>query len=215
MPTGFSVPGLEEGEAERIRTRLQERLNALIDLGLTLKHIHWNVVGPSFIGVHEMLDPQYAAVQAMVDEVAERIATLGGSPIGTPGNIVSERSWDDYSVRRAMTQEHLAALDLVYTGVNEDHRKAIEEFEDEPVSQDMLIAQSALLEQYQWFVRAHLEDGTGHLLNEGATTEGEAVAKAAKAAPGGSGSRGGSADGDGSASGPTRKRTLRKAPAKR
>jgi len=125
-----------------------------------------------------MLDPQYEVVQAMVDDVAERIATLGGSPIGTPGRIVAARSWDDYSVERAMTQEHLAALDLVYTGVIEDHRKAIESFEEEPVSEDMMIAQSGQLEQFQWFVRAHLEDGTGHLLNEGASTEGEAVAKA-------------------------------------
>jgi starvation-inducible DNA-binding protein len=178
MPTGFSVPGLEEATAEKVRSRLQERLNALIDLGLTLKHIHWNVVGPSFIGVHEMLDPQYTAVQGMVDEVAERIATLGGSPVGTPGNIVAKRSWDDYSVGRATTQEHLSALDLVYTGVVEDHRKAIEEFEEEPVSQDMMTAQSGLLEQYQWFVRAHLEDGTGRLVNEGATSEGEAAAMA-------------------------------------
>jgi starvation-inducible DNA-binding protein len=178
MPTGFSVPGLEEATAEKVRSRLQERLNALIDLGLTLKHIHWNVVGPSFIGVHEMLDPQYTAVQGMVDEVAERIATLGGSPVGTPGNIVAKRSWDDYSVGRATTQEHLSALDLVYTGVVEDHRKAIEEFEEEPVSQDMMTAQSGLLEQYQWFVRAHLEDETGRLVNEGATSEGEAAAMA-------------------------------------
>ena len=27
--------------------RLQQRLVALIDLELTLKHIHWNVVGPT------------------------------------------------------------------------------------------------------------------------------------------------------------------------
>lgn len=219
MSIGFSVPGLEEGSAEKVRDRLQERLNALLDLGLTLKHIHWNVVGPSFIGVHEMLDPQYAAVQAMVDDVAERIATLGGSPVGTPGNIVAKRTWDDYSVGRAMTQEHLSALDLVYTGVVEDHRTAIDEFEDEPVSQDMMIAQSALLEQYQWFVRAHLEDGTGHLLNEGATTEDEAVAKASKqpsrsAAKAPSARSAGEAA-DGGATAPAKKRTLRKAASKR
>ena len=214
MSTGFSVPGLEEGQAEQIRKRLQERLNALIDLGLTLKHIHWNVVGPSFIGVHEMLDPQYQAVQTMVDDVAERIATLGGSPIGTPGNIVSERSWDDYSIGRAMTQEHLAALDLVYTGVNEDHRKAIGEFEAEPVSQDMLVAQAALLEQFQWFVRAHLEDGTGHLLNEGATTEGEAAAKASGQQSNGSES-GDAPVAEAAAPAAAKKRTLRKAAAKR
>jgi starvation-inducible DNA-binding protein len=218
MSIGFSVPGLEDDQAEKIRTRLQERLNALIDLGLTLKHIHWNVVGPSFIGVHEMLDPQYEAVQAMVDEVAERIATLGGSPVGTPGNIVAERSWDDYSVGRAMTQEHLSALDLVYTGVNEDHRTAIQEFEDEPISQDMLVAQAGQLEQFQWFVRAHLEDGTGRLLNEGATTEDEAVAKASQQSPPAQASKSkeqAPADAAAGDASPGKKRTLRKAGAKR
>jgi starvation-inducible DNA-binding protein len=187
MPTGYSVPGLDDAQATEVRTRLQERLNALIDLSLTLKHIHWNVVGPSFIGVHEMLDPQYDAVHAMVDEVAERIATLGGAPMGTPGHVVANRTWDDYSVGRATTQEHLSALDLVYTGVIEDHRSAIEACGDEPISEDLLIGQSAQLEQFQWFVRAHLEDGSGNLVNEGAATEEEAVAKAK--APGKDGKR--------------------------
>ena len=79
---------------------LQDRLNALNDLALTLKHIHWNVVGPHFIAVHTMLDPQVDAVRLMVDETAERIATLGGSPAGTPGALVAARSWDDYSLGR-------------------------------------------------------------------------------------------------------------------
>ena len=59
---------------------LQQRLDALNDLALTLKHIHWNVVGPHFIAVHEMLDPQVDAVRLMVDAIAERIATLGVAP---------------------------------------------------------------------------------------------------------------------------------------
>lgn len=178
MPEGFSVPGLDDATADSVSATLQERLNALIDLGLTIKHIHWNVVGPSFIGVHEMLDPQYEAVQAMVDDVAERIATLGTSPKGTPGYLVDHRTWDDYSVGRATTQEHLGALDLVFEGVVGDHRKAIEAFEEEPVSQDMLIAQSGQLEQFQWFVRAHLERADGTLVTSGADTEHEAATKA-------------------------------------
>lgn len=59
-------------------------MNALNDLALTLKHIHWNVVGPHFIAVHTMLDPQVVAVREMADETAERIATLGVAPLGTP-----------------------------------------------------------------------------------------------------------------------------------
>src|SRR6185437_14823979 len=109
---------------------LQERLNALNDLALTLKHIHWNVVGPNFIAVHTMLDPQVEAVRAMVDETAERIATLGGSPQGTPGAIVAQRSWDDYSIGRADAIDHLGALDVVYGGLIEAHREAIEQSDD-------------------------------------------------------------------------------------
>jgi starvation-inducible DNA-binding protein len=164
MPSAYTAPGLEESEAEKVRESLQNRLLALIDLQLTLKHIHWNVVGPNFIGVHEMLDPQYAAVSEMVDSVAERIATLGGQPLGTPGAIVEGRTWDDYSLNRALTHEHLAGLDSVYVGVIEDHRKAIKIAGDiDPVSEDLLIGQTNQLELFHWFVRAHLEDKAGNI----------------------------------------------------
>src|SRR6202451_4665432 len=100
----YTVPGMKTDTAERVTALLQDRLNALNDLALTLKHVHWNVVGPDFIAVHTMLDPQVDAVRAMVDETAERIATLGGSPSGTPGALVAQRNWDDYSIGRADTQ---------------------------------------------------------------------------------------------------------------
>ena len=85
----YTVPGMDKKEAAAVIGLLQDRLHALNDLALTLKHIHWNVVGPHFIGVHLMLDPQVDAVRGMVDAAAERIATLGGSPVGTPGAIVA------------------------------------------------------------------------------------------------------------------------------
>jgi starvation-inducible DNA-binding protein len=175
----YTVPGVEQDDAAMIIRVLQDRLNALNDLALTLKHVHWNVVGPHFIGVHTMLDPQVEAVRAMVDETAERIATLGGSPAGTPGAIVAQRDWDDYSLGRADTTEHLAALDVVYRGVLTSHRSAIDATDEpDPVTQDMLIAQAAQLEQFQWFVRAHLETSDGTLASAGAKTERSAARRA-------------------------------------
>ena len=64
----FTVPGISTKHGQRAAEVLQERLVALIDLKLTLKHIHWNVVGPAFIGVHMMLDPQVDGVAAMIDK---------------------------------------------------------------------------------------------------------------------------------------------------
>src|SRR6201991_3957712 len=129
----YGVPGFGSKDASEVATILQDRLNALNDLARTLKHVHWNVVGPHFIAVHTMLDPQVDAVRVMVDDVAERIATLGGSPVGTPGALVAQRSWDDYSIGRAETNAHLAALDIVYTGIIEDQRAAIDNTEETDV----------------------------------------------------------------------------------
>lgn len=160
----YTAPGVSLEDAHEVITMLDDRLVALIDLALTLKHIHWNVVGPSFIGVHEMLDPQHASVQMMVDALAERIATLGGSPQGTPGHVVEARHWDDYDLGRATTEDHLKALDDVYSGVISDHRAVEEKMADlDPVTDDLLIGQIGQLEQYQWFVRAHLETAAGKL----------------------------------------------------
>lgn len=174
----LTVPGLDTATGHAVADALQMRVHALNDLALTLKHAHWNVVGPHFIGVHEMLDPQIDGVRAMVDVLAERMSTLGVPPNGLPGALVAARTWDDYDLDRADTAAHLAALDLVYTGVIEDHRAAIEAVGDDPVTEDVLIGQTGDLEQYQWFVRAHLQGTSGALASAGAEDEVGAARKA-------------------------------------
>ncbi|PXX13122.1 Dps family protein [Mycolicibacterium moriokaense] len=182
--TQFTVPGMSNKEGAEVADLLQKALSRYNDLHLTLKHVHWNVVGPNFIGVHEMIDPQVELVRGYADEVAERIAALGKSPKGTPGAIISDRTWDDYSVGRDTVLAHLAALDLVYTGVIEDTRKGIDRLDDlDLVSQDMMIGHAGELEKFQWFVRAHLENSGGQLANKGATTEKAAATRAKKKAP--------------------------------
>lgn len=180
----FTVPGLDRAAGERVADVLQERLASLVDMSLTLKHIHWNVVGPHFIAVHEMLDPQYAGVVVMVDDLAERISALGGVPSGLPGRLTELRSWQDYSLDRADALTHLGALDLVYIGVIEAHRRAMDQVaDDDRVSEDLLIGQTGILERYHWFVRSHLEDWAGGMANAGTRTEldaGSAVAAKTK-----------------------------------
>jgi|TARA_R100001509_G_scaffold165605_1_gene148164 starvation-inducible DNA-binding protein len=177
--TNFTVPGMQQKQAAKVIKLLDERMVALIDLGLTLKHVHWNVVGPNFIAVHEMLDPQVEATREMVDAIAERIATLGGIPVGTPAALVKRRDWDDYTLQRALANEHLAALDIVYNGVVTDQRKAIAELAElDPVSEDLLTGHAKDLELFQWFIRAHLESGSGKLATKGVATERGAAKKA-------------------------------------
>jgi len=92
---------------------------------------------------------------------------------------VAQRTWDDYSIGRANALEHLGALDVVYAGIIEAHRAAIDTTEElDPVTQDMLIGQSDQLEQFHWFIRAHLETSDGALTTGDASTEKSAARRA-------------------------------------
>lgn len=161
---GYTLPGLSEAEGEKISGVLQERLNAMTALHLILKHAHWNVVGPSFIGVHEMIDPQVEEVRAFADDIAERISALGGSPNGVPSRISWNQPGMSYDLDRAGTQQHIAALNSAYDDIVKGHRDAVAATgELDPMTEDLLTGQTRDLEQFQWFLRAHLEDDTGNL----------------------------------------------------
>ncbi len=151
-----AIDGLELDSVREIHAVLQQRLNSLIDLALTLKHVHWNVIGPNFIAIHEMLDEHVVEVRSMSDALAERLRVLGGEPIGTPQHLVSQRTWSDYPLGRAESDLHLHALDSVYSGIILDHREAIAAAEPDPVTEDLLISQTATLEFFQWLVRSHV-----------------------------------------------------------
>ena len=61
MTLAFVVPGLDEAASEKAIAILQNRLSQEQEAALVLKHAHWNVTGPNFIAVHEMLDPEVEA----------------------------------------------------------------------------------------------------------------------------------------------------------
>src|SRR5690242_11114394 len=62
---------------------MNQRLASAVDLQTQMKQAHWNVKGPSFIGLHELFDKVNEAVESCVDMIAERIVQLGGIAEGT------------------------------------------------------------------------------------------------------------------------------------
>ena len=64
---------------------LSKELNALLcDLHVFYQNVrgfHWNVQGPNFFELHLKFEEYYTDLQQKIDEVAERILTLGGTPL--------------------------------------------------------------------------------------------------------------------------------------
>ncbi|TWT03062.1 Dps family protein [Reyranella sp. CPCC 100927] len=78
------------GLSDNARRQVAESLGAILAdhylLALKTQNFHWNVTGPNFQGLHALFGAQYAALHAALDEVAERIRTLG---FPAPGGFVA------------------------------------------------------------------------------------------------------------------------------
>ena len=161
MTLAFVVPGLDEAASEKAIAILQNRLSQEQEAALVLKHAHWNVTGPNFIAVHEMLDPEVEAVLAQADETAERIATLGGTPDGRADAIVRNRTWKSFDAEgRGGTEEVAqseARAEEYYDAFIADDRKAIAELDElDVISSNIIQDHVQELEKFQWFMRSHL-----------------------------------------------------------
>lgn len=158
----YTVPGVALKTGHAIAEALQDRLYGLNELALILKHAHWNVTGPQFIAVHEMLDSQTDAMREFVDEIAERIAAMGVSPNGLSGALVANRKTPEYPLGRANAQDHLRIIDKFYTYNIESHRAVLAQYgELDPMTEDLLVSQTRAIEKLQWFLRAHIDQGNG------------------------------------------------------
>ncbi|WP_418969261.1 Dps family protein [Alloscardovia omnicolens] len=158
MALNYTIAGLSESSSEKAISILQSRLSQEQDAALILKHAHWNVSGPNFIGVHEMIDPQVDVVLNQADETAERIAQLGGSPDGRPDAIVRNRDWAEFDLSGVRsTEDYIKALIAYYDEFIANDRNAIAELDElDVVSSNIIQDHVQDLEKFQWFLRAHI-----------------------------------------------------------
>ena len=77
-------------------TLLNARLADGIDLALAIKQAHWNVKGPTFIGLHLLLDTFRTDIDEHVDTIAERAVQLGGTALRTVEAVESTSSLSAY-----------------------------------------------------------------------------------------------------------------------
>src|SRR5438309_5638759 len=75
---------------------LNARLADGIDLALLTKQAHWNLKGPQFIAIHELLDEFRKQIDGHVDTIAERVVQLGGTALGTTQTVSKSSTLPPY-----------------------------------------------------------------------------------------------------------------------
>ncbi len=75
--------GLNATESEKLAIELNELLANLQIYYQNLRGLHWNIQGENFFELHEKFEELYNDTQEKIDVVAERILTLGKTPLHT------------------------------------------------------------------------------------------------------------------------------------
>ena len=139
---------------------LNARLADAIDLALISKQAHWNVKGPQFIAIHEMLDGFRTELDGHVDTMAERAVQLGGTAHGTSQDVSKASTLKPYPADIHKTKDHLAALIDRYAAMAKSVRKAIDESDEagDAGTVDIFTAFSRSLDKSLWFLEAHVQE---------------------------------------------------------
>ena len=80
--------GIETHQADQLVEKLNDLLANYMVFYQNTRGLHWNIKGSKFFELHLKFEELYNNLLLKVDEVAERILTLGGVPVHT---------FDDYT----------------------------------------------------------------------------------------------------------------------
>ena len=158
VANSVQLPPLENpNERAAVGAELQVVLQALIDLSLVGKQLHWSVVGASAHGVHLFLDELVGEWRELADVVAERAVTLGFVPDGQSSAVAAGSRVEPMAVRSLADHAVVWELGRRVAAVAERIRARLESIgAADLVTQDVLVRVVGALEKQQWLLRMQL-----------------------------------------------------------
>ncbi|ALW89909.1 MULTISPECIES: Dps family protein [Deinococcus] len=151
---------LSESEFGTVAETLQRNLATTISLYLKFKKYHWDIRGRFFRDLHLAYDEFIEEIFPGIDEQAERLVALGGSPIAAPSDIerFSTVKVPTETVRDARTQVADLVADLTRVGKGyRDDSQTVDDAND-PATADMYNGYAATIDKIRWMLQAIMDD---------------------------------------------------------
>lgn len=150
---------ITHGASEKLVAILNKSLADASDLRSQSKQAHWNVKGMNFISLHELFDRVATELDNHVDNVAERITTLGGTAMGTVRLAAKNSSLAEYPYEITDGMAHVDALSSALADFGKKTRAnidATDELGDKDTA-DLYTEISRSVDKLLWFVEAHIQ----------------------------------------------------------
>ncbi|MDJ0785709.1 MAG: Dps family protein [Myxococcota bacterium] len=145
-------------DREPVAKALEKLLADSYTLYLKTHNYHWNVTGPMFTTLHTLFETHYSELALAVDEIAERIRSLGYRAPGSYSEFQGLSSIkESTSTPKAtdMVQDLVADQATVAEAARAVRAAAGEAGDD--ASEDLAVRRIDVHEKNAWMLRSHLE----------------------------------------------------------
>lgn len=152
------------GITEKNLTEVSKILNTLLAdehvLYIKTRKAHWNVEGPDFLTKHMFFEQQYKQLEKIIDDLAERIRTLGHYAQATMAEYLTLTHLSEESKEtnnsEGFIKELLRDHETIIIHLRENIEKMEEKWRDDGTS-DFITGLLKTHEKMAWMLRSHLK----------------------------------------------------------
>ena len=150
-----SASGIEPNDRAAIAEKLGGVLADSYRLLINTQGVHWNVQGPLFYSIHQLTEAQYEDIFPAIDDIAERIRSLGFPAPQTMKDFTSRSSLDDVDTKAELRAQIKSLIDM-NERVAADMRKLVETAEaaSDVKTADLMTDRIGVHEENAWMLRA-------------------------------------------------------------
>lgn len=151
--------GLKKTARREVAEALSRSVADTYTLFASTQGLHWNVQGPLFYSVHKMTEEQYQDMFEAIDDLAERVRTLGFPAPATLSEMAALSAIDELDAGgdvRAQIEQLIAGNERLAQGMRDAVEKA--EALNDVKTADLLTERLGVHEENAWMLRATIAE---------------------------------------------------------
>ena len=151
--------GLEKKQTEHNAEVLNKLLADEHVFYIKVRNAHWNLISEDFHTQHLFFEEIYTELATVIDDVAERIRTIGHFAVGTMKEYLELSQLKEFSGHKKNSLEYIKVLTEDLETIIRSIRSALEkeEIQDDAATEDFLVALMGAHEKTAWMLRSHLK----------------------------------------------------------